>query len=523
MTVVNTHILAKELSHYPDHSLARYIITGFEKGFSIGYQGPPIFNSPCNLKSAHQHPNIVSQYLAKECEAGHTAGPFATPPFDNMHVSPLGVVPKKEPGNWRLIMHLSHPPGHSVNDGIPVKEFSLKYISVDTAMDAAMMLGRGAIMAKVDVKAAFRLCPIRPEDWPYLGMRWNGQYFYDKVLPFGLRSAPYIFNCLADAVTWILRTNYNVGHLYHYLDDFITLGAPNTEECNHNLLRIQELFSRLNIPIAKEKLEGPSTSIVFLGISLDTEKLEAKLPPEKLASIRAELARWLEQSSCTKRQLQSLIGLLSFAAKVVPPGRTFLRRMIDLTTSVPHTEDVISLSEPFKKDLMWWHQFVAQWNGKSFFMFPKWIPSTALNLFTDSSGTIGYGAYFDGRWFQGRWSSAQAQQSIQWKELYPIVVASATWGHLWAKKRITFMCDNEAVTNAIASGTSKSPEIMSLLRQLFFCAAKHHFAATAKHIPGKYNVIADALSRFHMQVFRQAAPTANQEPTPQTQLPCINT
>ena len=63
-------------------------------------------------------------------------------------------------------MHLSHPTGHSVNDGIPVKEFSLKYISVDTAMDAAMMLGCGAIMAKVDVKAAFRLCPIRPEDWP---------------------------------------------------------------------------------------------------------------------------------------------------------------------------------------------------------------------------------------------------------------------------------------------------------------------------------------------------------------------
>ena len=259
-------------------------------------------------------------------------------------------------------MHLSHPPGHSVKDGIPVKEFSLKYISVDTAIDAAMMLGRGAIMAKVDVKAAFRLCPIRPEDWPYLGMRWNGQY--DKVIPFGLRLAPYIFNCLAEAVTWILHANYNVGHLYHYLEDFITLGAPNTEECNHNILLIQELFTRLNIPIAKEKFEGPSTSIVFLGISLDTEKLEAKLPPEKLDSIRAELARWLEQSSCTKRQLQSLIGLLSFAAKVVPPGRTFLRRMIDLTTSVPHTEDIISLSEPFKKDLMWWHQFVAQWKGR---------------------------------------------------------------------------------------------------------------------------------------------------------------
>ena len=85
------------------------------------------------------------------------------------------------------------------------------------------------------------------------------------------------------------------------------------------------------------------------------------------------------------------------------------------------------------------------------------------------------------------------------------------------------MCDNEAVTNAIASGMSKSPEIMSLLHQLFFCAARHHFAATTKHIPGKYNVIADTLSRFNMQVFHQAALVVNQEPTPQTQLPRINT
>ena len=165
---------------------------------------------------------------------------------------------------------------------------------------------------------------------------------------------------------------------------------------------------------------------------------------------------------------------------------------------------------------------MAQRNGNSFFMFPKWISSTTLNLFTDSSGTIGYGAYFDGRWFQGCWTNAQAKESIQWKELFPIVLAAATWCHLWAKKCIIFMCDNLVITSAIASGTSKPPDIMSLLRQLFFCSAEHNFSTTAKHIPGKSNVIADALSRFNIQVFCQAAPNVDQEPSPQTQLPCIN-
>ena len=244
-------------------------------------------------------------------------------------------------------MHLSHPPGHSVNDGIPIEEFSLKYISIDTAMDAAMILGRGAVMAKIDVKSAFRLCPVRPQDWSYLGMRWNGQYYFDKVLPFGLRSAPYIFNCLADSVTWILCNNYGVNHLYHYLDDFVTLGAPNTDECRHNLRQIQHLFSQLNVPIAEEKLEGPSSTITFLGILLNTIDLEAKLSPERLIAIQTDLSKWLDKVACTKRELQSLIGLLSFAAKVVPSGRTFLRRMIDTTTLVSQPDDIIHLTEHF--------------------------------------------------------------------------------------------------------------------------------------------------------------------------------
>ena len=191
-------------------------------------------------------------------------------------------------------------------------------------------------------------------------------------------------------------------------------------------------------------------------------------------------------------------------------------------TVVPLPEDTITLTEDFRRDVHWWHLFIDDWNGRSFFMHPKWIPSTTLKLFTDSSGTIGYGAYFDKKWFQGCWSEDQINNSIQWKELFPIVLAAATWGHLWSKSRISFVCDNEAVASIICSGTSKCPKIMQLLRQLFLCAAKFNFSATAQHIPGKLNIIADALSRFNMQVFRCAAPEADPTPCSPAPLPSIS-
>ena len=89
--------------------------------------------------------------------------------------------------------------------------------------------------------------------------------------------------------------------------------------------------------------------------------------------------------------------------------------------------------------------------------------------------------------------------------------------------RIIFMCDNDAVTHAIRSGTSQSPEMRLTQAAVLLCSqAQLPGSATAKHTPGKLNVIADALSRFNMQVFRQAAPDADLNPSTPAPLPSIN-
>ena len=100
------------------------------------------------------------------------------------------------------------------------------------------------------------------------------------------------------------------------------------------------------------------------------------------------------------------------------------------------------------------------------------------------------------------------------KELLPIVLATAVWGRSWAGQCILARCDNMAVVHMLQSRTSRHPLVMHLLRSLFFFLAQWDTVLLAEHIPGELNTAADAISRNFMQVFRQAAPEAEEEPTP---------
>ncbi len=112
-------------------------------------------------------------------------------------------------------------------------------------------------------------------------MRWKEQVFVDGMLPFGLRSAPKIFNALADALEWKLGQE-GIDHIFHYLDDFAVVGPPDSPVCLQALEILERVCSYLGIPLAAEKRDGPTPVIVFLGIVIDTMKQELRLPAEKL-------------------------------------------------------------------------------------------------------------------------------------------------------------------------------------------------------------------------------------------------
>lgn len=317
------------------------------------------------MQSALQNRTPVEDFLTKELREQRVIGPFAQHQLPDPHLSRFGVIPKRsQPGKWRLILDLSFPENHSVNDGIDPAICSLAYSSVDQAATIMTRLGRDALLAKIYIAHAYRNVPVHPADRRLLCMQWDGSIFADTVLPFGLRSAPKIFSALADTLEWIFRHN-DVSDILHYLDDFFTAGAAHSPQCQHNLDKIIELCEKLGFPLAADKVEGPASLLVFLGILLDSHKMEMRLPEQKLSELTSAVSQWLNRSVATKRDLLSLVGHLAYATKVVPEGRPFLRRIIDLATSFKHLDHPVRLNADFKSDLMWWHLFLHTWNGVS--------------------------------------------------------------------------------------------------------------------------------------------------------------
>lgn len=245
---------------------------------------------------------------------------------------------------------------------------------------------------------------------------------------------------------------------------------------------------------------------MVLGIELDSVAQVARLPADKLLALQELLESWRSHRWCTRHPLEYLIGHLHHAAKVVWPGRSFLRRMIDLLRCFQKRDHPIRLNSEFQLDLQWWLQFISSWHGVYFWLFPGMSATPYLKVTPD--GSLGFGAFFRREWFSGSWASSQASQSIAYKELFPFVIAARVWGAHWSRCHVLFRLDNEAVVHILNSRTSKIPCLMRLLQHLLASAALFNFSFSSLHVPGVLKSIADALSRFHWQEFRRLAPEA---------------
>ena len=388
---------------------------------------------------------------------------------------------------------------------------SLKYVTVDKVVESLLSFGKGSLMAKLDIKQAYRNVPVCPDDRILLGMAWEGRVYIDKTLPFGLRSAPMLFSAIAEALAWIMRKE-GASIVFNYIDDYFTLGKPNSSECRKNLSAMIETCNKAGFPVEESKLLGPVTCIPFLGLELDSVTLQIRLPQEKLTRLLDLLAAWRGRKACRKRELLSLVGSLSHASKAVRSGRAFLRRLIDLSTTASNPDHFIRLNTDARSDIEWWYKFAGSWNGVA--MMQSIVRSVPImTLTSDASGNWGCGAFAGKAWFQLRWADQMLAHNITRKELVPIVIAAAIWGLQWRGSTVQVLCDNAAVVSILNSNTSRDKEVMHLLRCLAFISAKFQFILVASHLPGQLNTAADALSRNRVDVFRSIMPQAEELPT----------
>ena len=220
------------------------------------------------------------------------------------------------------------------------------------------------------------------------------------------------------------------------------------------------------------------------------------------------LLEWRQKQNCTKRELLSLMGVLHHTCQVVRPGLTFLRQMIELSKVVKQPYHHLRLNTEFRSDLEWWILFLPRWNGVSMLTSLYSRPHT-VSITSDASGSWGCGAFSStNQWFQLQLPVEWASVHITVKELLPIVISSALWGHRWAGESVL------AYTDIVNSGRSKDKLAMHLMRCLFFFMARGEYLLRATHVKGKENIAADALSRNRLSLFRMQVPADVERPTP---------
>ena len=518
-TPIKIDTLGQHLSSYPNIEDRDILYNGFRYGFRLNYHGPRIPFDSKNLKSVLTDPDRAREKIETEILSGRIAGPFDYRPISNLRCSPIGLVPKKT-GGLRLITHLSYPPLHSVNDFIDESFTSVKYSSFDNAIAIVQKLGKGAKLAKMDIKSAFRLLPVFPGDFDLLGFKIEDKFYIDKCMPMGCSISCSSFEKFSTFLHWVLENKSGSKNIDHYLDDFLFGGKEGSDECENLMFQYKTICEDIGVPLANEKTEGPTTLIDYLGLTIDTVKMLIKIPDKKVKELLEKITRLASMKKVTLKELQSICGSLAFCTKALPAGRAFSCRLYMATTRASKPFHFIRVTLGMKKDLLMWKLFLEKFNGVSYIHDVEWTSNFDLDLYTDSAGGIGKGcaAYLNGQWaylpWPVEWDGSEIMKDMTYLEIIPIALAIFLWFDKFHLKNILFHSDNSAVVTILNKKSTKSERVMSILRLIVYCSLIGNFQFKAVHIFSKYNSVADALSRANFQKFRCLAPLADHSPTP---------
>jgi hypothetical protein len=531
--IINIERMRAELRDHPDRKFTRTLLFNLIFGARIGaeHQGPAAIGP--NLPTAHEFATELDASIQTDLENGHIVGPFPAnqPPMPDMCINPSGVVTKMNPDGCTLkarrIIHMSYPRHSatitSVNESIPKDYAPSTCTRTQDVLNLILEAGHGALLSIIDIKSAFRHIPIHAADHRFMGFRDSkNNIYYEVTAPFGMRSSPGLYDMLAQALEYIY-TKHSFTSFVRYVDDFMFV-TPRNAPASHNCMdQLHRLNTDLGVDLSMGKCVKRTTCATYIGFEWDTIQMEVRITDIKRQELTDTLSQWEQKATATLQELQSISHKLLFYTHVVRTGRTFIQSLLYLQRRISKPHHIVRITQQAKCDIRFWRQLLHNWNGVS--MLTR--APAAFTIATDASGGVGAGGYSRElhSWFHFPWQKhhtrsfeePETELSINWKELYAIIICAATYGKHWSGHTVNILCDNTGAVAAIHTRKSGKVDILDLLRLLTAIEFECHFIVTATHIPGVGNTIADAASRNQLERMFTHAPYLNQtaELTPQ--------
>lgn len=532
VTPINADIL-EQLLHESNYNREKrdYLINGFCKGFSIEYTGPQKrqdYSKNLLLRSGTK--TMLWNKLIKEVQLNRICGPFTTIPYDTWIQSPVTLIPKNSGKDSRLVFDLSHSFGErpSVNEVVPLERKTVQYQDLRSAMEIILEEEDGVnqlYLGKLDALSAFRNIPLAASESRWLVMKANHPqmgvtyFFTDRTLSFGHCLSCRIYQEFALAVGHIFH--YRTGRrINSYLDD-VLMARLLKDHCALLMEQYQHLCQLIGLPLSPEKTEGPATIIVFLGMLINAMDRTIGIPVDKINRALGELTHLLRAKKATVHYLQKLTGLLNFFCTAIYPGKAFTRRMYSkFSGSGLQKYHHVQVDKELQKDCQMWKTFLLDPDNytRPFTDFSIQLNALELKFFTYASFKVCAG-YFDGRYFVQSWEHdiiENSEANISLMELYAITVAIHLWAKYLKNMRVVIFSDSESSVTMVNRASSKCPRCMHLIRHITLVSMEHNVRFFLRHIKGKFNTIADLLSRGRVSECRRMLPKGKLLEPPET-------
>ncbi len=474
-----------------DYKNREYILDGVTHGFSL-IDGEHLQTiEPVrvgNHRSAFINRPAVEKQIREELSKGNYKL-FSEKPHI---ISPIGAIPKGE-DKIRLIHDASLPEGRGANS--LMTDCDCTYMDIREAQKHIQL---GDYIAKVDLKNAYRSVNVHPSNYTFMGLAWKFQgetrerFMVDTKLPFGASKSPKIFQTLSEAVCSIMWCRFAI-RVIAYLDDFLVI-TRTKQMCAQALRTLIFVLRRLGFDINWKKVDGPSTILTFLGVEINTERMALSLPAVKCKQFLDLLQQFQTRQRASKRQLESLIGKLSWASQVIQGGRTFIRRLLNVKNSLLGKHHMAKLDIEFRLDIQWWCEFMLSFNGSRTF-----VDRAASKIIYTDACVNGAGGYLEGDYRYWNWKTdcqCLSNEHINVKEIAAVVLSVNQWGSALQNKKVVIYTDNVTCKAAINKGTAKNRVAMELIRQLFWMQAMWNIDIKAIYLEGSKNRIADTVSRL---------------------------
>ena len=490
--------LYEQLVDYNDQQVIQLLRFGFPLEFD--HQVQYTSHILPNHKGATMYPDEMDAYIHKELTKGTMIGPFNQNPFGKRaKFSPMNTREKRDSTDRRVIMDLSFPPGASINDGIDKDNYrstavTLKLPNIFVLADKIVRIGPKARLFKRDLTGAFKQIPICIGDIHLLGFTYRGLYYFDITLPQGLSNSCYICQRVTDMIMYIYAKQGFIG--INYLDDLG--GAEHEDRALKAYHTLGEVISRTGAVEAPKKATPPSHRMNFLGTLLDAINMRLEVLPERLLQIKEELQTWSHLQHATIKQIQSIIGKLSFCAVAIRTGRVYFSRMLNFLREHFNSTSVLELTSEFRADINWWKINIEVFNGVSFLPSGNWIGPNIL--FSTDASLTGLGGWSDGEFFSSPFPvyfTHYLNLHITELEALAVMVGIKIWAFKASGSNFLLQCDNQATVTILNTGRTRNIFIQKVVREIHHICALNDCHFRAVHIPSNQNRISDALSRAH--------------------------